>query len=116
MTPWANELHVTPAGDREWRLLQPFTYQGPRGTITVPAGFVTDFASVPRILWALCPPFGKYTAAAVIHDYLYRERAGTRSDADRTFLEIMIQDRTRVVRAFLMWAAVRLFGWRFWRR
>jgi len=38
--------------------------------ITVLAGFVTDGASVPRMLWWLFPPVGRYFLAAVVHDYL----------------------------------------------
>lgn len=40
-------------------------------TVTVPIHFKTDFASTPRFLWAFFPPYGKYTEAAVLHDYLY---------------------------------------------
>jgi len=38
-------------------------------TIAVPAGFVSDGASVPRALWSIYPPFGKYLEAAVVHDW-----------------------------------------------
>ncbi len=31
-----------------WRLVDCMDYQGAREIITVPAGFVTDFATVPR--------------------------------------------------------------------
>lgn len=40
--------------------------------IRVPKGFITDFASVPRILHSVLPKTGKYGKAAVLHDYLYR--------------------------------------------
>jgi hypothetical protein len=36
---------------------------------TIPAGFVSDGASVPRRLWKWFPPFGKYLEAAVVHDW-----------------------------------------------
>lgn len=38
--------------------------------LEVPDGFVTDGASVPRALWWLFPPTGRYFLAAVVHDYL----------------------------------------------
>ena len=38
-------------------------------TIVVPKGFVSDGASVPRALWNVYPPFGKYLEAAIVHDY-----------------------------------------------
>lgn len=38
--------------------------------ITVPSKFKTDFASVPRLFRWLIPPMGRYSWAAVVHDYL----------------------------------------------
>ena len=40
------------------------------GEVTVPAGYITDLASVPRIAWAVIAPFD-VARAAVIHDVLY---------------------------------------------
>ena len=40
-------------------------------TITVPTGFVTDLASVPRAMWAFIAPFD-VARAAIIHDFLYK--------------------------------------------
>ena len=43
-----------------------------KGTkITVPVGFVTDLASVPRALWGFIAPFD-VARAAIIHDLLYK--------------------------------------------
>ena len=43
---------------------------GDNGIITVPAGYITDLASVPRAIWAFISPFD-VARAAVIHDMLY---------------------------------------------
>ena len=40
------------------------------GKITVPAGYITDLASVPRAAWAFISPFD-VARSAVIHDMLY---------------------------------------------
>ena len=40
-------------------------------TITVPTGFVTDLASVPRAMWWAIAPFD-VARAAIIHDLLYK--------------------------------------------
>ncbi len=40
--------------------------------ITVPKGFTSDFASIPRVLWTVIPPRGKYNRPAFVHDLLYR--------------------------------------------
>ena len=59
---------------RLWRLNEPLRYEkGHKGSglwIVAPAGMITDGASVPRILWTLLPPWGSYSRAAAIHDYL----------------------------------------------
>ncbi len=41
--------------------------------IEVPKGFVTDFASIPRALWVILHPTGRYGSAAIIHDYICRQ-------------------------------------------
>ena len=40
-------------------------------TITVPKGFVTDLALVPRAMWAFIAPFD-VARAAIVHDLLYK--------------------------------------------
>mgnify|MGYP006267096605 CR=1 FL=1 len=83
----------------------------PEGFIVAPSGFETDFASVPRILWNLFPPDGSYTAAAIIHDFMYRKTKFHRSQCDAIFLEAMKACRTGWFSRHIMWSAVRLFGW-----
>ena len=95
---------------RNWRLLKAFPYHGERFGGTVPKGFLTDFASVPKILWNLLPPTGEYGPAAVIHDYLYRTARVTRADADWTFLEAMTRLGVPWLIRHAMYRAVRLFG------
>ena len=57
---------------------------------SVPVGFITDFASIPRIAWSIFPPTGKYGKAAVIHDFIYQRGLGlTQKEADGVFLDAM---------------------------
>jgi len=89
-----------------------FTYgvNGGGWTYTVPKGFVTDFASIPRIFWMVFPPIGKYARAAVIHDYLYRLKGCSRFTADAVFREAMYQLCVPVWKRILIYYAVRIFG------
>jgi hypothetical protein len=57
--------------------------------LLVPWGFVTDFASVPRVFWSIFPPIGKYGYPALFHDYVYWEQKLTRREADVVFRETM---------------------------
>ena len=78
---------------RRARLLEAHTVEvtsaGETKAITVPEGFQTDFASVPRFFWRLAPPWGKYSPAAVVHDYLYATAIFPRVVADGVFLAMM---------------------------
>lgn len=38
--------------------------------VYIPAGMLTDLASIPRLVWNILPPTGKYGAAAIVHDRL----------------------------------------------
>ncbi|WP_336086915.1 DUF1353 domain-containing protein [Nocardia sp. SSK8] len=91
-----------------WRLTEPLTYQGAVETFTVPAGFRTDFASVPRALVWLIPRYGAYTRAAILHDYLCRGDEVGRADADGIFRRCLREFGISVPRRWMMWAAVRL--------
>lgn len=115
-----------------WGLQKPLTYQpGEAGEqITVPAGFVTDLASIPRWAWVLLPPDGPWVKAAIIHDFLYatggngvwkRHAPGTtrakpysRAEADRILRQAMHNRGVDVVRRNIIWAAVRVGGWAGW--
>jgi hypothetical protein len=61
---------------RFYKVTAPFNYAVgyPDGKtiVHVPAGFITDFASIPQIFWNIIPPTGFYGKAAVIHDFLYK--------------------------------------------
>lgn len=94
-----------------WRLLKNLTYRG-RGDsippITVPVGFETDFASVPRPFVWLVPRYGLYTPAAILHDYLCRSKTMPRAECDRIFREAMNDLKVAFLRRWIMWAAVRV--------
>ena len=53
---------------------KPFSYdvgfEGSGDTIEVPAGFVSDLASIPRLLRCIFPTAGVVAKAALLHDYL----------------------------------------------
>jgi hypothetical protein len=79
-------------------------------SVTVPAGFVTDYASVPRPLWLIFPPQGEWLWASVVHDYLYWDQTCTREQADNIFRMAMREEGVANWAANALYAAVRLFG------
>ena len=88
------------------------------GNITVPAGFESDGASVPRFFWRVVFPPGDSQAlrAAILHDYIYREQpeGWTRVDADNLFYDVLVADGVPKRRALLAYWGVRIFGSRCW--
>lgn len=84
---------------------------------TVPEGFETDGASIPRFLWSTIgsPFMPQFIEAAVLHDYLYKTGHATRAEADELFYLMLRQDGVSWVRAHVMWMAVRAFGWLFFK-
>jgi hypothetical protein len=89
-------MTATMTGDgKYWVMQKPLVYEHPvsKREIVVPAGFVTDLASVPRVFWMAFPPCGKYTPAAVVHDYLYWEQPEwcSREAADEVLLKAMAE-------------------------
>lgn len=88
--------------DDHWHVVEGFRYylgeKYSNAWVYVPAGYLTDGASVPRIFWNLLPPWGKYGAAAIVHDYLCEfleiqvdgiPQRITRKQADLILLEAM---------------------------
>ena len=95
-----------------WTVENPFAWCGAMGQrIEVPDGFVTDLASVPRLLWWLLPPFGSYTQAAVLHDWLYSHHRMTRPEADSILWAAMKVCGTTLWERVLIYGGVRIGGW-----
>lgn len=116
MSSFTDGLFVELKSDgKTFRLLEPFTYymEGDSdNTITVPVGFETDFASVPRVFTPLVERMGRHSKAAVVHDYLYSQPDMlTRKECDKVFLEAMKVSGVNVRLRWSMYFAVRLFGW-----
>lgn len=113
--PFRNELKIKPVNGNEWELLDSLCYVSAAGkSITVPAGFQMDLASIPRIFRPMFPVHGKHTRAAVVHDWLYANRIGKRKAADELFLDIMKELGVSYIKRHTMYAAVRAGGWLYW--
>lgn len=103
-------LMRNPNDGEKWILAADFEIETSKGLIVVPKGFGTDLASTPRILWPIFPPFGDYTEASVVHDYLCRTQQFTRKEGDIIFKEIMLKYNTKKWKANTMYSAVRMYA------
>lgn len=82
--------------------------------VTVPIGFITDFASIPRLFRAFITGNDNTKMPAVLHDYLYRKNIGSRKDADLLFLVAMRENGVPWWKRRMAYAGVRTGGWIAW--
>jgi hypothetical protein len=121
MGQFANDLIVKVENNGRYSVVQePFSFRTKDGKlVTVPYGYRTDFASIPRAFWILLPPTGRYSKAAVVHDYLCT--GGKVSDngvmhsvkwkeAADIFLDAMETLKVRRIARIPMYYAVRVYG------
>lgn len=124
--PWTKTIS-------DWKVLEDFRFyfddDRPAAYVLVPAGFITDLASVPGFLGFIVQKDGDFAQAAVTHDFCYRHRGDvvwldmplnlppqkgqplTRSQQDGVFMHGMGVLGTALPIRFIMWRAVRRFGW-----
>lgn len=117
----ATEVRVLRGQFRQGRqlfaLVSPVGYESDLlgGVVVVPADYVTDFASVPKLPLAWLVAGGTAYEAAVIHDWLYTVHAFDgkpidRATADAVFREAIGASGDTTAPGWLMWAFVRLGG------
>jgi hypothetical protein len=82
------------------------------GNYTVPKGFKTDLASIPRWATPLVPKLGHHLQPAIVHDWMYVTKLPgvSKADADKLFYTSMLAQGVRKTRAMLMYSAVRVGG------
>jgi hypothetical protein len=95
-----------------WQLTAPFVATVDDLIVRVPDGFLTDFASVPRLPLIYLQFANKAHLPAVLHDWLYSQ-GGDEQDrkyADDVFLHGMFASGMSEQDAYSMFDAVRAFG------
>ncbi len=81
----------------------------------VPAGTISDGASVPRAFWGICTPIdGRYIEIFTWHDYAYREHLLTRDEVDQIMRDLLVKAGMSKVKAYTIYRAVRAFGSAHW--
>lgn len=128
-----------PIGGNWWRLEDGFkvffNYDGVRYRLVIKSGFVTDFASIPRLLWSILEPFNfQYTPACLPHDLGYETNGDltlwvcdgvgwapvnaelTRRAVDDLMYWGMVARSTPTWKANAIYSSVRLWGWVAWRK
>jgi hypothetical protein len=98
------------------RLLEPLGYESDLldCRVDAPTGFLTDWASVPRLPLMYLAYGGKGKKAAGIHDLLYHSRAVSREMADQVLREAMLACGYSRLTAWAFYQACRVGGQARW--
>jgi hypothetical protein len=115
MKRFTQPLRAEFLGNNLWKTIDPFEYHVGKypsdEIIIVPEGFITNFASVPRIFWPIISPIDNHAKAAILHDYCYFiGYKDSRKYCDDIFREAMIVLKVNKIKVFLMYWSVRLFS------
>jgi len=97
-------------GEQLYQLRTPFIYQSDVAdmVITVPAGFVTDLASIPRLPFVYILLAKISDMPGVVHDSLYSTGAIPRALADKVLREACLLIGVSAWKVWLIYQCVRL--------
>jgi hypothetical protein len=114
MSSFTNALIVKKLRKREWEVVESFSYDvgelGSGETITIPAGFVSDLASIPRPFWTVFPPDSDYTQAAVLHDWLCKKRGKVEKVYDYKKVSLIFLESMKVLGVSLLTRQAMYYG------
>ena len=117
-TRFSGPLDTRKLEGNNYLLLQAFHYHvgslESEEIITVPKGFISDGATIPRFLWPVIGhPMDHYAQAAFLHDYICRE---LRDRYNRKEGEVIMLEAMKVLgipfwKRRIMYRGLRMFGW-----
>lgn len=113
--PFKVIIHNIPLNERPFEIAEEFEFYSEyekEYVITIPKGYRSNFASVPRIFWSLIPPVGRYSKATVIHDWLIdtkRTNYFTYHEINMVFLEAMKVLKVNLITRYMMFLAVEFY-------
>ena len=110
MIEFINDPVVLVKDDNTFVLVEDFIVKCYDETLIIPQGFVTDFASVPRIPVVFTLFAGRAKKSAILHDYLYEQRLFDRKTCDDLFLCAMEAEKLARWIRNSMYVGVRLGG------
>ena len=113
-------LKMEGAGNRKIRLLETLEI---KNFFNIPAGFISDGGTIPRIFRIFFSPFGFFLILFIAHDFLYEKKLYSKWQSDILFLKSMnehikINAKRNIfllkIGAFILFLSVFLFGFFCW--
>lgn len=118
MSKFTTPLIVEYIDGTNWKLHEEFEFylkEDKNTIIKVPKGYVTDFASVPKVLRILAKDFELFNKAAILHDFLYEGKLDyTREECDLIYKDAMQVFGMSERRAHIFYLCVKWFGSSSW--
>ena len=106
----SSEIDIKRVGARNAIVLRTTTLFG----VTIPEGFETDGASVPRLFWFVISPYTEALYAAIVHDFQLLDdgfNAARRHKIDRQFYYNLRDSGINIIRCLAAYYAVRAWSW-----
>ena len=119
--PKVSHIHsmcITPYKNSKFKTCQSHVVLINDKPVIIPQGFTTDLASIPRILWPIVSPLRSSTVTpSILHDWLYYNPDGrSRQIVDDIYYASLLANGLSKGSAYRYYAAVRLFGWRYFNK
>lgn len=106
-----SDVCISPYQTYLYKTCGPLRFKIQDELFTVPQGFKTNLASIPRILWPLLSPsHSDLMAPSIVHDWFYTTHYFDRRKSDLIFYSMLLENGSSKPRAYSMYYAVRLFG------
>lgn len=111
MSAFTDHLAISPAPGGRWQLDAPLAWEiGRKGSglvFTVPAGFVTDLASIPALVrWWLNPADARFAKASILHDAMLADPEFSRATASAEFHGALLANGVTRLKAVIMASVV----------
>lgn len=104
-------LHKDKSGVKWYALKEDYFFTCANKEFVIPAGFVTNLASIPKNLQFMFKPNNKkYLMASVCHDFLYELNNISRLECDKCYFSLMESNGANLITRLLFFIGVRLFG------
>lgn len=109
---WIKKPCIEPITNYDYNICQSLEVRVDDKLITIPKGFITDLASIPKPLWpVLAPQYAGFVYPAILHDFFYRCPDNvTREYADDVFYYALKAEGISTYTAYKLWLGVRTFG------
>jgi hypothetical protein len=97
-------LCLQPLSKHRYKVVFDYRYKD----VTVPKGYITNGANIPRIFWSFYPPnLSDIMEAVVMHDYLCDLKQYDK--ADESFKELLELSSIRKISVYILWGTVRAY-------